>query len=94
MSLTDDWIDRAKANRNQTDDTNTGTTPFLRPSRKFWANSVRLLTRFPGTPSSGKRLLNRDNRINNSASMGGKISFGVSEKCEHGLGTVYLTYID
>ena len=73
------WMDNASANTNHRKDMNTGMTPFLRPSRKFCASSVRLLTMLEPSsePFSGNKLLNNANRRSRSASIGGSECFGV-----------------
>ena len=71
-------MDSASAKTNQRKDIKTGMTPFLRPSRKFCASSVRLFTmlRTSSDPLSGNILLKSANRRSLSASIGGSDCFG------------------
>ncbi len=80
MSLKASSMDRANAKTNQRKDINTGMTPFLRPSRRAFANTVLRATSpslLSVEPRSWRRLLKRTSRRRCSAPIGGSAVLGV-----------------
>ena len=68
--------DNAKANTNHMKEMNTGVTAFLRPSRRLFASSVRILAILYVRPSdhySSRMLLNSINLSSRFASIGGQL---------------------
>lgn len=80
MSLKANSMDRASAKTNQRKEMKTGMTPFFRPSRRDFANTVRLATSpslLSVEPRSWRRLLKRTSRRRCSAPIGGRAELGV-----------------